>query len=50
MKIIIKHHISLDHPNNVSHTEKLWVLFGLVLKRKVYHYPKLKSYEVVTMV
>lgn len=47
MKIEIKHYIDLTYAGNVSRTEKVWKLFGIVVKRKIYHYPKASTYDVV---
>lgn len=48
MNIEVKHHLNAEYPNGIEKTVKTWKLFGVVIKRKTYHYPKLKNYEVVT--
>lgn len=48
MKIEVNHHLNADYPNGVEKTVKTWKLFGIVIKQKTYHYPKLNSYEVVS--
>lgn len=49
MKIEIKHTENTGYMSGVEKTEKTWKCFGVVVKRKVYYYPKLKAYDVVTM-
>ena len=46
MKTEIIHHLDNNFPNGISKTEKITKLFGIVLWRKTYHYPKLEYYEV----
>ncbi len=47
MNTEVKHYLNPDFPNGIEKTEKVTRFFGIVVKRKTYHYPKLKNYEVV---
>ena len=49
MKIEINHFINYDYPNEVEKTVKTWSILGVVIIRKVYHYPKLQNYDVVNL-
>lgn len=46
MKKEVLHHLDTTYPMGISKTEKIYKLFGLVVYRKVYHYPKLSYYEI----
>lgn len=47
MKIETKHYLDDSYPNMVSRTEKVWKILGIVVKRKIYHYPKKANSEVL---
>lgn len=47
MKVETKHFLDDSYPNGVSRTEKVWELFGIVVKRKVYHYTKTENSDVL---
>lgn len=47
MKIEIKHYQDASYFGSVSRTEKTWKLFGIIIKRKIYYYPKSENYSVV---
>lgn len=49
MKIEITHLINHDYPNKVEKTEKTWSVFGVVMFRKIYYYPKTESYNVINI-
>ena len=46
MKKEIIHHLDSTFPSGISKTEKKYKLFGVVIYRKIYYYPKIGNYEV----
>lgn len=50
MKVEIKHYLDRAYPNGISKTEKTWKILGIVVKRKIYNYPKIQFYDCVTMI
>lgn len=40
MKIEIKHHLDSSYDGGVAYSEKTWSIFGIVVKRLIYNYPK----------
>lgn len=49
MKTETKHYLDSTYPNGVERTEKTVKIFGIVVSRKIYYYPKIKHYEVERM-
>ncbi len=47
MKIEVIHYENSEHPNVVYKTERCYKLFGIVVLRKIIHYPKSKQANVV---
>jgi|GEM_PF-2577366 hypothetical protein len=50
MKIEIKHFLDDSFPGGISRTDKTWRFLGVIVKRKIYNYPKKEYYECVTMI
>lgn len=48
MKIETKHYLNSDYPRGIERTIKTWKLFGILVKKKIYYYPKLEMYDIIT--
>ena len=47
-KIELTHVVDISYPTNISESIKTYKFLGIVVARRVHHYPRVYKYEILT--